>query len=641
MFACCAGYAGGKTGAEFEGAKKSLYAGCERIDFIFEGKKCVLVVPAKPRGDGAWVLRPAFFGAFDAADRELLKRGFYLAHCDVGNRYANPQSRREMDRFYEFMVSKRGLSRKVALEGLSRGGAFALLWANDDPSKIACVYVDNPACDIAEWPVKRRPELAAEFRRSWNLKEGEEKSFARNPFDELERLARSGAPVLMIVGDRDDIVPFEKHGKIYQDRFFDNGGALTLIVRQGGGHHPHGLASPAPIVDFIERAYEPENIDARSPQYRKFLSIKNRGGIANAFAKFAREGRGKVAFVGGSITEMHGWKELVCADLKKRFPKTRFEFVYSGIASLGTIPHAFRLRSDIPDLKTVDLLFLEGTVNDDSDGWGYDSRGDRRAIGVEGVVRQALRENPQMDIVILDFIHDGFFDVFKRGETPAIIKAHESVAEYYGLPSINLAAEIYARIQAGEFDWQKFGGLHPAPFGHRYYARAIENLFDMNPPRAELKSRALPPRYCPDALEFGHYVGVGAAKIKSGWRAEKPWKPKSQAYVRPRFRNLEILEAREAGAELEFEFEGGTVGAFVLAGDEAGVLEYSIDGAKPKKFDMYSKFSGRLFLPYVIIFGTGLGEGNHTLSLKMLEEKNPQSKGNACQIIGFGVNSER
>ena len=216
--ACCAGYAKCKSGAELDGAKKSLYAGCDRSDFIFEGKKCVLVVPRKPRGYGAWILRPAFFGAFDAADKELLKRGFYLAHCDVSNRYASPQSRREMDRFYEFMVSKRGLSRKVAVEGLSRGGA----------------------------------------------------------------------PVLMIVGDSDDIVPFIRRGKIYQDRFFDNGGAMTLIIRQGGGHHPHGLANPAPIVDFMERA-----------------------------------------------------------------------------------------------------------LNDDSDGWGCDSRGDRRAIGVEGVVMQALRENPQ------------------------------------------------------------------------------------------------------------------------------------------------------------------------------------------------------------------------------------------------------
>ena len=31
-------------------------------------------------------------------------------------------------------------------------------------------------------------------------------------------------------------------------------------------------------------------------------------------------------------------------------------------------------------------------------------------------------------------------------------------------------------MQARQFDWRKFGGTHPAPFGHKYYARAIENF---------------------------------------------------------------------------------------------------------------------------------------------------------------------
>ena len=257
-------------------------------------------------------------------------------------------------------------------------------------------------------------------------------------------------------------------------------------------------------------------------------------------------------------------------------------------------------------------------------------------------MRQALRANPQMDIVILDFICDAFFDDFKNGIVPPIIAAHESVADYYRLPSVNHAAEIWARMQAGEFDWQKFGGLHPAPFGHRYYARAIANLLDMNSAPKAFKTRALPPRYCPNALEFGGYADVEKAKIKRGWKVEKQWRAKSKAYVRPRFRGLKMLETREAGAELDFEFEGDTIGAFVLAGDEAGIIEYSIDGGARKRFDLcHSVYSPRLFLPYVVVFGTYLGEGKHTINIKMLAEKNPKSNGNACQIIGFAVNSFR
>ena len=55
----------------------------------------------------------------------------------------------------------------------------------------------------------------------------------------------------------------------------------------------------------------------------------------------------------------------------------------------------------------------------------------------------------------------------------------EKVAKYYGLPSVNFAADVGSRLAAGEFDWIKdFGGVHPAPFGNRIYCGHIETLFE-------------------------------------------------------------------------------------------------------------------------------------------------------------------
>ncbi len=619
--------------------KKRTWHGFDRVDFKIEGRRALVVSPKQPRSDRAWVLRPAFPEAFPKADIELLKNGFYIAHFDTTHDYANLESRRLMDKFFNFMTKRHGFNNKVALEGLSRGGAFALMWANDDPSKLACVYVDNPVCDFREWPVKKQPNLIDDFRKKWNLKEGEEKNFNNSPIDNLEKLAKSGVPVLMIVGDRDNTVPFATNGKVYQDRFFDNGGALSLIIRQGANHHPHGLNNPAPIVDFIKQAYNPEKIDRKSDEYRKFEFIKNRDGITNALKVFAQNKCGTVAFVGGSITEMHGWKEMVCTSLQKRFPKTKFNFICVGISSLGTIPHAFRLRHDIPNLKDVDLMFVEGTVNDDSDD-PYDLIAQMGAFSVEGIVRQALNANPQMDIVQLHFIYDGFFKTLEKGETPAIVKRHEQIAEHYKLPSIDYTAEIWARMQDKQFDWDTFGGTHPSPFGHRYYARAIENLFDMNSTSGKISKKALPKKFCQNPLENGRYVDVSNAKIKNGWYVEKNWQKKSKAYVRPRFKNLEILETRNSGAEFEFEFEGNTIGIYILAGEEAGILEYSIDGSPFKKFDTYTKYSHRLFLPSVAVFSNTLSEGKHKITIRMSEQKNPKSLGNACQIIKFAVNSK-
>ena len=56
------------------------------------------------------------------------------------------------------MTDSCGLSRKVTLEGLSRGGLFAINWSAKNTDKVACIYVDAPVCDLLSWPGRKRPE---------------------------------------------------------------------------------------------------------------------------------------------------------------------------------------------------------------------------------------------------------------------------------------------------------------------------------------------------------------------------------------------------------------------------------------------------------------------------------------------------
>jgi hypothetical protein len=55
-------------------------------------------------------------------------------------------------------------------------------------------------------------------------------------------------------------------------------------------------------------------------------NVKFRGSLENSRIVFERTGKGHVAFMGGSITEMDGYRPMVCEILKKRFPKTNFKF---------------------------------------------------------------------------------------------------------------------------------------------------------------------------------------------------------------------------------------------------------------------------------------------------------------------------
>ena len=84
-----------------------------------------------------------------------------------------------------------------------------------------------------------------------------------------------------------------------------------------------------------------------------------------------------------------------------------------------------------------------------------------------------------MDIVMLHFADQDKMADYNNGKTPEVITQHEKVAEYYTIPSINLAKEVNDRILNGEFTWRDdFKDLHPSQFGQTIYFRTIEHFFE-------------------------------------------------------------------------------------------------------------------------------------------------------------------
>jgi hypothetical protein len=58
-------------------------------------------------------------------------------------------------------------------------------------------------------------------------------------------------PLLHVYGDADDAVPWDENTGILAERYKQLGGSIVLIPKPGVGHHPHGLADPTPVVEFI------------------------------------------------------------------------------------------------------------------------------------------------------------------------------------------------------------------------------------------------------------------------------------------------------------------------------------------------------------------------------------------------------
>lgn len=363
--------------------------------------------------------------------------------------------------------------------------------------------------------------------------------------------------------------------------------------------------------------------------------IHQRGSLQNSYHKFLKGGKARVAFLGGSITEMKGWRDLICESLNRRFPNTEFEFVAAGIGSTGTTPGAFRLENDVLSKGDIDLLFVEAAVNDDTNHFDYI----QQVRGMEGEVRHALLANPETDIIMLHFIYDPFISIIKGGRIPDVILNHERVANHYRISSINLAQEIAERMEAGEFSWETFGGTHPAPFGHQYYAAAINSLFDAmwitdNPVvKHEIPAKPL------DQYSYynGRFIDIKKAELGKGWEYQPKWHPVDKAGTRNGFVDVPMLETTKAGSKLKLAFTGKAIGIFCVAGPQAGILEYSVDGKPFKKLDTFTEWSVGLYIPWVYMFETELEDTPHQLELRMTDE----GKGLSCQIRNFVVNTAK
>lgn len=612
---------------------KGKWKGFDQYTFAYQDREAIVVCPKHAATGNPWIWRPAFFGAFASVDEELLRRGFHVAYYDLTHLYGSPRARKSGTDFYWNMVRMYGLSPKVTLEGFSRGGLFAYNWAADHPDKVACIYVDAPVCNVFSWP-GRSPENAGLWKgllEEWGLTDDQMNSFSGNPIDRLKPLADARIPVICVCGDSDKVVPFSENSAIVRQRYTAMGAPFELILKSGVDHHPHSLSDPAPVVDFIIR---------HQPGYEAKQCYTLRGDYRNSYQMFEKERVGTVAFLGGSITGMKGWRDMICEDLKQRFPYTKFTFIDAGIPSTGSTPGAFRLADDVLSKAKVDLLFVEAAVNDDTNGFNAIEQ----VRGMEGIVRHALLSNPSMDIMMLHFIYDPFIPKLDGGQMPDVILNHERVANHYLIPSVNLATEIAARMREGEFNWEQFGGTHPKPLGHAYYAATINKVLDEMYASCVAAGTAVKPHVLPavplDGYSYinGKLVDIRQAHINKGWQLVPSWTPRLIAETRPGFVDVPMLETDRPGAKLTLDFEGTAVGIFCVSGPAAGILEYSIDGAPFKKLDTFTAWSGGLYIPWVYMFDTELPKGKHRLMLRMSKDHHPQSKGTACQIRQFVVN---
>ena len=201
-----------------------------------------------------------------------------------------------------------------------------------------------------------------------------------------------------------------------------------------------------------------------------------------SFGFFAEKVRKKlpvsICYIGGSITVGSGASTPTNSYYSKSSGAIKAEIVKRGgtatsyNAGIGGTPSgygAYRVGAQVL-IHNPDLLIVEFAVND-----GGTAPMDR-IDGIEGIVRQAIRQNPQMAILFLYTSASTYqTNYFSKGNVMPSIDSFHKVAQQYQIPEVMCGPSVQQGLDAGTFTMATFfpDGTHPSDIGHALYANAL------------------------------------------------------------------------------------------------------------------------------------------------------------------------
>ena len=235
--------------------EKIKWMGFDGESFTFEGNYAHVIKPnCKP--NGKWALKTEYADAFPDTEIELLNRGWHIAYNQNDNRWAENKDLERKVNFVKFVSENFNLDKKCALVGMSCGGLHAVKLTALCPERISALYLDAPVLNLLSCPCcmgKATDDLYPEFFQFTGRTKSQMLSYRDHPIDKMDILLKNKIPVLLVCGDSDLTVPYEENGMILKNYYEEKGGEITFFLKEGCGHHPHGLEDFKLSADVIEK----------------------------------------------------------------------------------------------------------------------------------------------------------------------------------------------------------------------------------------------------------------------------------------------------------------------------------------------------------------------------------------------------
>lgn len=365
--------------------------------------------------------------------------------------------------------------------------------------------------------------------------------------------------------------------------------------------------------------------------------FRQRDGLPNVFAKIQAGETVRVAYVGGSITAANGWRPKTMAWFRGQYPQATFVEINAAISGTGSDYAACRLPGDVLQHKP-DLVFVEFRVNG---GGGFEKP------SIEGVVRQIWQANPQTDICFVYTIGTWMVGNLQEAKQVGFGEVMETVANRYGIPTIDLGIEVAKQVKAGTLTYKadqpepgktlfSKDGVHPGDEGHQIYCEVIARSMLQMQGKAGAVNHELGEPIDPNAWQVGSLLPITEAKLSAGWQ---PVDEATDAVYRDDFGRTRAMlrgavKCAQVGETITVRWNGTTVGFSDIPHGGVMVVEAVVDGGQPVVRERKRTQEPRMHARFWYLPALPPGEHTAVFTVKTIPE------GAACyagQILVIGT----
>lgn len=236
------------------------FYGFRRTTFEFRGCNAWIVEPDVAPAKGmpwTWTMQWATAFVPRTPVLHLLRQGWHHVTIDTFKYKMNEEGREISKAFQDYLVGELGFAQRACLVGMSWGGFFSIRYTAYNPDGVAAIYLDCPLLNFDSFLSKNGEKAPAGIgvwtnsvpETSWSLD-------PRMPVNMAEAVAKSGAPVYVVYGGVDAVVPPALNVKMLVPRLKAAGVTVDVLARAAYAHHPHGLEIDDPLLaNFFKKAF--------------------------------------------------------------------------------------------------------------------------------------------------------------------------------------------------------------------------------------------------------------------------------------------------------------------------------------------------------------------------------------------------